>query len=168
MDSELREESKARRGFLKQVSRLFMAAGLISGYGAFAAIAARFIYPARPTRRDWLFVVDLGSVDVGDSFTFQSPSGQLISIARMGVAPAANSFVALSSVCPHLGCRVHWEAQNDRFFCPCHHGAFDAAGVAVLGPPMDAGQTLSTFPLKVEKDLLFIEVPCNNLHSAQV
>jgi Rieske Fe-S protein len=54
---------------------------------------------------------------------------------------------------------VHWEAQNDRFFCPCHNGAFDRQGNATAGPPAAAGQALLRFPLRLENGLLFIEVP---------
>lgn len=68
-------------------------------------------------------------------------------------------FAALSSTCPHLGCQVQWQPQHGRFLCPCHNGAFDASGRAIQGPPADAGQFLSSFPLKIEEGLLLIEVP---------
>jgi Rieske Fe-S protein len=71
---------------------------------------------------------------------------------------AQNSFVALSNVCPHLGCLVHWEAQNDRFFCPCHNGVFDPTGKATAGPPAAAGQFLPEYPLKIVDGSLYIEM----------
>jgi Rieske Fe-S protein len=58
-----------------------------------------------------------------------------------------------------LGCQVHWEEKNDRFFCPCHNGAFDRTGVATEGPPALAKQTLKEFKLQVVNGLLFIEAP---------
>ena len=70
----------------------------------------------------------------------------------------AEAFAALSSVCPHLGCQVHWQPQNDRFFCPCHNGVFAPDGTGIGGPPGDAGQSLPRYPLKLENGLLFIEV----------
>ena len=69
-----------------------------------------------------------------------------------------SDFVAFSSICPHLGCQVNWELQNDRFFCPCHNGVFDRDGNATGGPPAAAGQRLPRYPLKIENGLLFIEV----------
>jgi Rieske Fe-S protein len=42
---------------------------------------------------------------------------------------------ALSSVCPHLGCRVSWHADEKAFMCPCHGGAFDIKGAVKAGPP---------------------------------
>ena len=73
MSSEDRGERKPggvdRRGFLSRTSSLVMAGGLAAGYGAFAAIAARYLYPARPDPKGWLFVTDVGGMKVGDSLT---------------------------------------------------------------------------------------------------
>ncbi|MGH9357164.1 MAG: ubiquinol-cytochrome c reductase iron-sulfur subunit, partial [Terriglobia bacterium] len=33
---------------------------------------------------------------------------------------AEGSLVALSAVCPHLGCEISWSDKTDQFFCPCH------------------------------------------------
>ncbi|MCA9062771.1 MAG: ubiquinol-cytochrome c reductase iron-sulfur subunit [Planctomycetaceae bacterium] len=87
-----------------------------------------------------------------------APAGQKVVISRIGEKGTAADFIALSSVCPHLGCAVHWEANNDRFFCPCHNGAFDAAGNPLSGPVKEANQSLSRYELKAENDLLFIRV----------
>ena len=136
-----------------------MAGGLAAGYGAFATIAATYLYPPHDSVTGWLFVNDLARMKKGDSLVFRSPSGASIVIARNGEAGTAADFIALSSTCPHLGCQVHWEGQNNRFFCPCHNGSFDEAGVATGGPPKDAKQSLPRYPLKVEGGLLYIEVP---------
>jgi Rieske Fe-S protein len=42
--------------------------------------------------------------------------------------------IALSSVCPHTGCSVDWEADRRRFVCPCHASAFDVEGRRQAGP----------------------------------
>jgi Rieske Fe-S protein len=65
----------------------------------------------------------------------------------------------LSSVCPHLGCQVFWEAAKDRFFCPCHNGVFDASGKATAGPPAEANQTLTQYPTKILNDALYVMAP---------
>ena len=147
-----------KQKFLSSVTHIAMFGGLVAAYGTLAAIMARFLYPARPSPRGWMFVSSLGRFDVGESRLFRTPSGESVNITRQGDGSAANDFVALSSVCPHLGCQVHWEPQNDRYFCPCHNGVFSPAGVATAGPPADAGQSLLKYPLKVERNLLFIEV----------
>nr|MBC8425653.1 Rieske 2Fe-2S domain-containing protein [bacterium] len=60
----------------------------------------------------------------------------------------------------HLGCQVYWEEDNNRFFCPCHSGVFDPQGIAIAGPPADAGQRLAEVPLKVDQvaGVLYLEV----------
>jgi Rieske Fe-S protein len=140
-----------------------MAAGLVAGYGAFAYMLGRYVYPAGGSNRGWLFVAPVDRLAPGAAMDFAAPSGQRIVIARQGGGATADDFLALSSVCPHLGCRVHWESHNDRFFCPCHNGAFDRQGQATAGPPLAAKQTLTRFPLKVESGLLFLEAPLTSL-----
>lgn len=54
---------------------------------------------------------------------------------------------ALSSVCPHLGCAVGWDAARERFLCPCHDSAFSPDGARLFGPsPRD----LDPLPIVVE------------------
>lgn len=151
-----------RRQFVS-ASSLAMAAGLTGAYGTFAVMLARFVYPAGASNRGWLFVCQVDQLASGAALDFATPSGQRIVIARQGDGTSAEDFLALSSVCPHLGCRVHWESNNDRFFCPCHNGAFDRQGQATAGPPLAAHQTLTRFPLKVEGGLLFLEAPLASL-----
>jgi Rieske Fe-S protein len=148
-----------RRVFLRWIGRFGLGAGLISSYGSLAAFMGRFLYPARPATRRWMFVTDVVSMASGDALTYQLPDGNPVTVARHGTAGGVEDFRALSSTCPHLGCQVFWEAHNDRFFCPCHNGVFSPEGIGVGGPPGDAGQSLPEFPLKVEGGLLFIEVP---------
>jgi nitrite reductase/ring-hydroxylating ferredoxin subunit len=140
-----------------------MTAGLVGGYGALAAIAGRFLFPARPAPRRWMYVAEAGRVAVGDSLLYRGPSGETINVTRQNDRGTDEDFVALSSTCPHLGCQVHWESQNNRYFCPCHSGAFDASGRGTEGPPGDAGMELPRYPLKVERGLLYIELPVDTL-----
>lgn len=42
--------------------------------------------------------------------------------------------VALSEVCSHLGCRVPYIAETDRFECPCHGSKFARTGAYIEGP----------------------------------
>jgi cytochrome b6-f complex iron-sulfur subunit len=153
-----------RRQFVR-ASSLAMAAGLAGSYGTFAFMLGRFVYPAGASNRGWLFVCQVDQLAPGAAMDFATPSGQRIVVARQGQGTQAGDFLALSSVCPHLGCRVHWESNNDRFFCPCHNGAFDRQGQATAGPPKAAHQSLTRFPLKVENGLLLLEAPLASLAS---
>jgi nitrite reductase/ring-hydroxylating ferredoxin subunit len=136
-----------------------MVAGLVGGYGGFGAIALRFLYPSSTDNRVWQFVIETERVMIGESIRYRGPSGETVNIARQARNGDADDFIALSSVCPHLGCQVRWEPQNSRFYCPCHNGVFDPSGVATEGPPAEAGQSLSRYPLQVTDGLLHISVP---------
>lgn len=146
----------SRRRFLF----LMLPWGIVAAaYGTLAALAVRFLFPSQRRRQDWQFVTTTAELTMGQSLTFTSPDGSKIVVARQREGDEQDSFVALSSVCPHLGCAVHWEPHNNRFFCPCHNGAFDAAGEPTSGPPAKAGQPLTRFPLSVDRGRLFIRVP---------
>ena len=160
-NSDHSDESEpiGRRRFLGNTSRAAMTVGIVGGYGGLAAIAGRFLYPAESGEGMWQFVAAVDRLDVGESLRYEGPSGETINVARQARNGGDDDFIALSSTCPHLGCQVRWEAQNDRFFCPCHNGVFDPTGRAIAGPPGDAGQSLPQYPLRVEGGLLFILVP---------
>lgn len=160
-------DTAGRRPVLTWLSRFALVGGLVASYGTLAAFMGRFLYPARDTARGWLFVAEVDRLKPGDSLVYRAPSGATVNIARQGQGTMAEDFIALSSTCPHLGCQVHWEAQNDRFFCPCHNGIFTPSGEAIGGPPAEANQSLPRFPLKVEQDLLYIEVPLDRLADAE-
>ena len=161
--SEQDSKQPDRRKFLTAASRTAMAGGLVAGYGTFFAYAGRYLYPARPADKAWMFVAEISRLAVGSSKDFRLPSGASVVIARQSAGDTVDSFLALSSVCPHLGCQVHWEQANNRFFCPCHNGIFDSSGKGTGGPPGEAGQSLSNYPLRIESGLLYIEVEADTL-----
>jgi Rieske Fe-S protein len=47
---------------------------------------------------------------------------------------ADGTFVALSTICPHLGCGVNRDKQSGHFACPCHTSAFSVDGKRLEGP----------------------------------
>lgn len=162
-DSHSSDAEENRRSWLQRMSTAVMALGLTLGYGFFATVIGWFLYPAKSSSRTWQFLTDLGSFAVGNSMTYVAPAGQAVVVTRLANQGTPEDFIALSSVCPHLGCQVHWESNNDRFFCPCHNGAFDKAGHPLSGPPKDSNAALPRYRLMVENGLLFIEVPTEAL-----
>jgi cytochrome b6-f complex iron-sulfur subunit len=158
-----RPADEPRRVALRWLSTLAMGGSVVAAYGTLAGFIGRFVYPARPAALGWMFVRRMSEVAAGESFVFRLPSGSPVNVTRRGTAGSASDFLALSSTCPHLGCQVHWETQNTRFFCPCHNGVFDPSGRAISGPPADAGQSLLEYPLKGEGGILFIEVPLDQV-----
>lgn len=151
--------SPGRRTFLSKASTVAMASGLAAGYGTLLYMAGRFLYSSQPRKLAWLFVREADRFKVGEVLRYQTPAGQTVTITRRGEGGTVDDFLALSSTCPHLGCQVHWEPQNNRFFCPCHNGAFEPTGKAIAGPPAEAGQSLPQFPLRLENGLIFIQAP---------
>ncbi len=153
------ESETNRRDFLSSCSGAAMAFGLVGSYGTLVAMAGRFLYPANPDPKAWIYLAHVDEVPPGQSLEFKTPLGSPVVVARLGKGDHVEDYIALSSVCPHLGCQVFWEPQNDRFFCPCHNGTFDRTGKATGGPPAKANQNLVRFPLRLEGGSLFIQVP---------
>ena len=147
---------QARRSFLGYAA---MAAGLLTSFGTAVAFAARYIYPRRALRRvRQVFLAPVSDIPPGQSRIYVLPGGGTALVTNTG-----SEVVALSNVCPHLGCKVHWEEAARHFFCPCHNGTFDPSGKATGGPPFEAGQSLPRYPLRIEDGLLYIEVPFERL-----
>ena len=169
---EATDERRSRRHFVRVASGAAMAGGLAAGYGTFAVMAGRFLFPAREGNA-WMFVAIADSVPPGNSLPFRSPTGIEVAVRRRAESdpstpPMAEDFLALSSVCPHLGCRVRWEPHNNRYFCPCHNGTFDPQGAPTGGPPAEDSTPLSAYALRVEDGLLYIEMPTESLLPPQV
>lgn len=164
VDADVSETDRA--GWL--TSRLAMVAGLLGSYGLFAWIGGRFMLPSHTGQLLQQFVTRVSEVAVGQTLLYRTPDGRTVNVTRRAASGAADDFIALSSTCPHLGCQVGWEPQNNRYFCPCHNGTFDASGKATGGPPGDAGQSLPRYELRVEKGLLYILVPAEQLSLGEV
>ncbi|RAW01758.1 FAD-dependent oxidoreductase [Pseudochryseolinea flava] len=44
---------------------------------------------------------------------------------------------AFSATCPHLGCNVRWNKDEQSFDCPCHGSRFSAMGKVINGPALE-------------------------------
>jgi cytochrome b6-f complex iron-sulfur subunit len=64
-------------------------------------------------------------------------------------------FLALSLICPHLGCSVLWDETKKQFDCPCHSSAFDKHGVVLNSP---APRPLDYFPVILEAGKVKVDV----------
>ena len=133
---------------------LFMWGGLVLSYGTGLLFALRYVYPLRGQRRlRTIFLAPAADLPAGESKTYTLPDGNQALVTNTG-----QEVVALSNICPHLGCKVHWEARNERFFCPCHAGVFDSEGMSTGGPPAAEGKNLTKFSIRRIGNNLFLEV----------
>jgi Rieske Fe-S protein len=78
-------------------------------------------------------IVALEDIAVGGTYRFRYPADHdpavLLRVDERAV-------VAFSQKCTHLGCVVYYEAEADRWHCPCHEGNFEATtGDVISGPP---------------------------------
>ena len=136
-------EGGGRRSFL---ASLVGGLGLLASYGVFGAYAVAYLFPSRARdRKQRLFVGRLADLATSSGRVFVDQKGRSLFIRVDG-----SDLAAFDTRCPHLGCKVHWQPEKDRFFCPCHNGVFDRGGLATAGPPADAGQSLARVELDVE------------------
>lgn len=142
----------SRRSWLSSV---LMIGGLAVSYGVLAVQGLLFLLPERiKSRTRKLYTGNVDQYEKGSVRTFYDLEGNLVLVTR-----TEQGFRAYSSTCPHLGCRVHWEADKKRFLCPCHNGVFDESGAAISGPPADDGQSLIPVSIQVDKSgAVFMEV----------
>ena len=80
-------------------------------------------------------IVALADVAVGGTYLFRYPDRRRP--GRSSLRLGDREVVAFSQKCTHLGCVVYYEADEDRWHCPCHEGNFDARTGAVHLRPAD-------------------------------
>jgi menaquinol-cytochrome c reductase iron-sulfur subunit len=51
------------------------------------------------------------------------------------VRKSDGTLLALSNICTHMQCDVHWNTTLGQFLCPCHGGLYDLNGTNIGGPP---------------------------------
>ena len=57
-----------------------------------------------------------------------------VKIGSAWVVEVEGSLHAFSTVCPHLGCAIDYDAEAHEFKCPCHDSAFGLDGSHQGGP----------------------------------
>ena len=154
-----------RRDFL---GRILMGGGILVSYGTLAVEGGLFLLPPdKEVRTRQLFIGALHQFPVGQVKNTYDLHNNTILIKRLENGGDSETgektvpvFQAFSSVCPHLGCKVHWQEKEQHFLCPCHNGIFDAEGVAISGPPAKAHQSLTAIPVHVDRESgrVYIEV----------
>jgi glycine/D-amino acid oxidase-like deaminating enzyme/nitrite reductase/ring-hydroxylating ferredoxin subunit len=76
-------------------------------------------------------IEDVSEVPVGE--------GQVVSLGGEKVAvyrEESGKVHAVSPVCTHAGCLVHWNPSEESWDCPCHGGRYSPDGQVLEGPPV--------------------------------
>jgi Rieske Fe-S protein len=77
------------------------------------------------------FTINLDS-ELKSVNTFVAKSGFIV--IRTATGNTASSFVAFSSVCPHAGATVEYNATTSSFLCAAHGSTFNSSGDRLQGP----------------------------------
>ncbi|MDR3689520.1 MAG: Rieske (2Fe-2S) protein [Fimbriimonas sp.] len=128
------EEVTSRRLFLGGVFAFLASVALIA-LGSF-----RFLVPNVIYGKNQRFKIGVPK-DFPDKQATYLPEQQIF-IVRDG-----ETFMALSSVCTHLGCAVRTDPDKQGFFfCPCHGSKFKPDGTNYAGP---APKPLSAYEISM-------------------
>lgn len=159
---------KKRRNFLK-----YMAGSAIASIGIGYLFPQRsqsqedlenfcFLYPANSRCENYLPGVSatdeteqliqadklLARVKPGDRIPVRGLTRPKVAYLVINEKPEIEQY-AISSICTHFGCTVQWDAQINKFNCPCHGSQFDSQGRVVRGP---AKRPLALLPVVVKQN----------------
>ena len=138
-------QSVTRRDFLKLGVGALSALALLEVGGA----SLMFLKP-RSLEGEFGGVVTAGTVEsFPPGSVVEFPNGRFYLVRSHD-----GGFLAVYRRCTHLGCTVQWEAQENRFFCPCHASSFDMLG-DVENPP--APRALDTFPITINAGQVMVD-----------
>ncbi|MDZ7343242.1 MAG: ubiquinol-cytochrome c reductase iron-sulfur subunit [candidate division KSB1 bacterium] len=140
---------KRRTFFEKFVAGLFGGTLL-----AFFAPALAYLFPNRHfgiTNRE--FTEATGETIAASSIAEgESRTGLLSGIPAI-VFHRQEEWIALSTVCTHLGCIVGFIPSTQTFHCPCHGGKYDRDGRVTDGPPP---KPLERLAIRIEDDKIML------------
>ncbi len=115
-----------RRGFLHKI---------VGGVGAVVAVSAlypvvRYIIP--PAKK----IKIVNELAVGPESDVPNGTGKIYQFNedKVIVVNHGGSLTAVSAVCTHLGCLVHWDEAANELACPCHGAKYKQTGQIISGP----------------------------------
>lgn len=150
-EQELVEIDEAQDSGLSRRSFLKMGMGALGALAALEIGGAGFMFlRARSQEGELGEVITAGEVDSFPAGSVTEFAGAQFFLVR---APDGG-FLALHSRCPHLGCIVTWEPDQDQFLCPCHASAFDRYG-DFESPPVP--RALDTFAVEIKEGQVLVD-----------
>jgi menaquinol-cytochrome c reductase iron-sulfur subunit len=142
----------SRRKFL---ARLSLALGGVGALIVTVPVAGFILAPFfKHTREVWRSVGKVESFKIGETTAVKYEDASPLSWAGVTAHSAAwlrrvdaDTFIAFSINCTHLGCPVRWLAEANLFMCPCHGGVYYQDGTVAAGPPPSP---LPRYPVRVQ------------------
>ena len=149
MENKEEQTEEKRRSFLRWLTTPLLA---LWGVGFIGALTSYLKPPSAP-RSSRLHVVPAGEAS--------SLEPGVARFVRHGNSPffvlrlADGEIIALSALCTHFRCVLHWSEADQILVCPCHNGAFNAAGDVISGLPNKA---LANFPVEVRRGEVLVRI----------
>ncbi len=139
-------DSASRRDFVGALCGV----GVAAMGGMAAAVGAGFLYPVKRRETKPQFVCLENEVPQGATREIVGPTGRTVLLMR----GKGGEFLALSTICSHLGCNVFFRPERNEFDCPCHNGTFDGEGNPLSGP---AERPLDRYATEVRDGKIFVQ-----------
>lgn len=108
----------------------------------------------------WVPILDEGEIQDGETkevtFEMEVTDGYMQTNRKYTVYAkrTGKDIQVFDPACTHLGCRIKFQNDKNRYFCPCHGGVFDDGGNVVSGPPP---KPLSKYPVDIRDGKLWIK-----------
>ncbi len=141
------EPNNSRREFLKQSGLVIAALSLSEIALSNNTVQAQRFSPYQAFNK--------GTIDLGLVTNFKPDSlTDKMNSAGVLISNTPDGLIALSSLCTHQGCPVHWQSDAKTFLCPCHGAEFSNTGDALHRP---AREPLPRYPLTVKNGHLMVD-----------
>jgi len=143
------QPEKGRRSFMK---RLWLILGIVAVTEILWFIAS-LLKPSRESHKSRA-AATLREIGTVDEFPMNSVTPDRVNRLYI-VRENDGGFLALSLICPHLGCSVMWNEEKQQFDCPCHSSAFDRRGLVLNSP---APRPMDYLPVIIEEGKLKVDL----------
>jgi menaquinol-cytochrome c reductase iron-sulfur subunit len=142
----------SRRKFL---ARLSLTMGAVGGLILAVPMVGFILAPLFKHKQEvWRTVGKVESFKIGETTAVKYEDASPLPWAGVTAHSAAwlrrvdaDTFIAFSINCTHLGCPVRWLATANLFMCPCHGGVYYQDGTVAAGPPPSP---LPRYPVRVK------------------
>lgn len=138
-----------RRGFVGLLMRLSFAVSAFFGVGTLLEV---MLPPGRTVdgklKPGWLRVAKFSDITVGTPRVVEYGDDYVYLISTV-----SGHLNALNAACPHVRCKLGWNARDKRFDCPCHTSSFTITGKRLWGP---AQRDMFAMKLRLQGDEVFL------------